>query len=108
MGKIAVQEVTDLDLTFGGNMKKLLPDYSIIPDEFKHGRNKWCKVVGDWYFYGMKNCTWKPKEGIDTQKALRHVKAVVGSWEPKHEHKVAGCAYLLSEFFEDVKYERAK
>jgi hypothetical protein len=32
----------------------------------------------------------------------------MSSWEPKHEHKEAGCAYLLSEFFDDVNYKKAK
>ncbi|RKN75023.1 hypothetical protein [Paenibacillus ginsengarvi] len=106
--KIAVQEVTDLNLAFGGDMKKLLPPYNEIPQEFRSERSKWNKVVSDWFYYGLKNAEWNPKEGVETQKALRHVKAIMGSWEPKHEHKEAGCAYLLSEFFHDVKYERAK
>ena len=50
----------------------------------------------------------KPKEGVDTKKALRHVKAVLGSWEPKHEHKEAGVAFLLNEWFDDVTYETTK
>lgn len=103
-----VQEVTGLDLVFGGDMKKLLPPMSEIPEEFKKGHSKWNKVVSDWFFYGLKNADWKPKEGIDATKAIRHVSAIMRSFEPQHEHKEAGCAYLLSEFFEDVKYERAK
>ncbi len=106
--KIQVQEVTDLDIVFGGRAMELLPPYSEIPEEFRDGRTKWNKVVSDWFFCGLKNCKWVPKEGIDTGKALRHIKAILGSFEPKHEHKEAGCAYLLSEWFEDVTYERAK
>lgn len=101
-------EVNGIDAAFGGNMKKLLPAWNEIPEEFKHRRNKWVDVVGDWFFCGLKNCRWTPKEGIDTGRALAHIKAIMASWEPKHEHKEAGCAYLLSEFFEDVKYDRAK
>jgi hypothetical protein len=101
-------EIENSDMIFGGNMKKLLPKYNEIPDEFKDRNTKWNKVFNDWFFCGLKNCKWIPKEGIDTDKALRHIKAIMGSWEPKHEHKEAGCAYLMSEFFNDVKYERAK
>ena len=108
MSKITVQNVSGLEMTFGGDMKKLLPAMSDIPREFQMGHTKWNDLVSTWLFYGLKNCEWKPKEGIDTQQALRHIKAIMGSWEPKHEHKEAGCAYLLSEWFEDVKYERAK
>lgn len=106
--KIQVQEVTGLDLVFGGDMKKLLPAMTEIPQEFQQGHTKWNKVVSDWFFYGLKNIQWKPRGGVDEDMALRHVKAVMGSWEPQHEHKEAGCAYLLSEFFDDVTYERAK
>jgi len=49
-----------------------------------------------------------PKEGIDPQMAFRHIKACLGDWGPKHEHKFAGCAYLLSLWFDDVEWERAR
>ncbi|MDF2652127.1 MAG: hypothetical protein K0Q73_7932 [Paenibacillus sp.] len=102
-------DVNGLDLAFGGDIKKLLPPWEEIPNDFGIGkRNKWNEVVGTWFFRGLKNAQWKPKEGVDTKMALRHIGAILGSWEPKHEHKEAGCAYLLSKFFEDVTYEPAK
>lgn len=97
-------KVSDLELVFGGNMKKLLPPIDDIPKEFHEGNTKWNKVVNDWFFNGLKKCKWTPKEGIDTQEAIKHIAAIMGSFEPKHEHKIAGCAYLLSEFFENVEY----
>ena len=42
----------------------------------------------------------------DTNKAIRHLKAILVSYDPKHEHKEAGVAFLLSEWFEDVTYIR--
>jgi hypothetical protein len=45
---------------------------------------------------------------VDTTKALRAVAACIGDWGPSHEHKEAGVAYLLSEWFEDVTYQRRK
>lgn len=103
---IKVQDVTGLDLAFGGSIKKLLPSYEEIPKEFKKfaGGPKWNSVVSDWFYKGIKGAKWIPKEGIDTNKALKHVQACLTSFEPSHEHKMAGCAYLLSEFFKDVTY----
>lgn len=101
---IEVQEVTGADMVFGGDMKKLLPDYNTIPEQFKNGNTKWNQVFSDWFYCGMKNCVWVPKPGIDISKALRHIRAIMCSFDPKHEHKEAGVAYLLSEFFEDVTY----
>lgn len=91
---------------FPANVRDLLPKWEDIPDEFKSFSGKWQDVVTAWFFSGVQNCQWKPREGVDTQAALLHVGACMGSFEPKHEHKEAGCAYLLSEFFEDVTYEK--
>jgi hypothetical protein len=41
-----------------------------------------------------------PREGVDKHKALAAIKAIIGSFAPKHEHKTSGCGYLLSEWFE--------
>lgn len=43
-----------------------------------------------------------PASVIGTQKVHRHISACLGSYEPKHEHKIAGVAYLLSLWFEPV------
>ena len=100
-------EVTNVDVVCGGDMKKLLPPMSVIPKEFKgmNNTNKWNKLVSTWFFSGLEGYSFKPKEGIDPSKALAHVKAIMGSFEPKHEHKEAGCAYLMSEFFESFSKE---
>lgn len=97
--------VTGLEMAFGpeGGIKKLLPPMSEIPEEFKRDHNPWCSVVSRWFFGGLTKeevAAWAPKEDIDKDMALRHVKAALGSFEPKHEHKEAGCAYLLSLWFE--------
>lgn len=91
---------------FGRNINALLPAWDEIPKEFQDDRSRWNKVASDWFFCGLRNAMWKPKVGIDTREALAHVSEIMASWEPKHEHKEAGCAYLLSEFFEDVKYDK--
>jgi hypothetical protein len=35
------------------------------------------------------------KEGIDPELANRHLNAILRSFEPTHEHKITGVAYLL-------------
>jgi hypothetical protein len=92
--------VEDAELTFGGDMTKLLPDYKLVPDEFKNHHNQWHKLVDTRFFQGFSgDVTVDPKEGIDPNLAIRHIKAILRSWSPKHEHKTAGCAYLLSLWF---------
>jgi hypothetical protein len=83
-----------------------MPKYQGIPDEFKNRNNKWTTVVSDWFFNGLHNVKWTPKDGVETGKALTHIKAIMASYEPEHEHKESGCAYLLSEWFKDVTYNK--
>ena len=87
-----------------------MPKMGEIPDEFKYGHNKWCKFVSTWFFQGIqKGFEATPKEGVDRKLALRHIGAILSSWDPKHEHKEAAAAYLMSEYFSDIgKYEPRK
>lgn len=103
--------VDALDVAFGGNAMKILPPMSEIPDDFKRERGvaqKWTTLVSDWFFCGIKDVKYTPKPGVDTKAAIAAIKCCMGSWEPAHEHKEAGCAFLLSEWFEDVTYTKAK
>lgn len=102
------QEVSNLDMAFGVGVDKLMPPYKEIPDEFKHGHTKWNDLVCDWFYCGVSELNVIPKQGIDQKKALRHMRAIIGSFEPKHEHKEAACAYLMSLWFDDAKWTKAK
>lgn len=41
----------------------------------------------------------RPRDGVDAGKAIRAIKAALGSFGLKHEHKVAAVAYMLDEWF---------
>lgn len=123
---IPVPNVDEVDVVFGTKAMSILPPYRDIPDEFKvmsessaFGKthrtspngataSEWLQVVSDWFFRGLKGAKWKPKPGIDVKKALCAVKCCIGSFEPSHEHKESGCAYLLSQWFDGVEYTPAK
>lgn len=97
-------EVSDVGMAFGGRMETLLPTMAEIPDGFKRRQEKWNDIVSKLFFSGLpKETEFFEKPGIDAAKALRHIAAIMRSFEPKHEHKEAGCAYLLSLWFDDVK-----
>lgn len=103
-----VPVVDDVDVVFGGGAMKILPPYDQIPAEFKDWNrpNRWAELVNDWFFWGLKDCKWTPKPGVDTEAALRAARCCMASFEPQHEHKTAGVALLLSEWFDDATYER--
>ncbi len=104
---LAIPELTAADIAFGGI--KHMPEYDTLPENFKKSHDPFCKAVSSWFFSGAKGIpngliidgvAFKAKPGVDTTKALRAIKAVLGSFQPKHEHKEAACAYMLSEWFE--------
>lgn len=107
MSTFPVQKVTGLDLAFPATVKHLMPKYEDIPEEFLHWspNDKWQKFFGDMFYHGIKIVELKPKDGIDGQDALRHLRVIAGSFEPKHEHKEAAVAYLASQWFNDIVYE---
>lgn len=103
--------VSVLDIGMGPkDISTLLPDMKDIPEEFK-ARNgvgeakKWVKAVDDIFFSGVKGIKAVPKNKIDTRIAMGHMQAILHSFQPRHEHKTAGVAYLMSLWFEEFKYE---
>lgn len=83
---------------------ELLPNYEELPDDFKCQNNDWTKLFSVWFFNGLPEGTeFVPKDDVDTSKALAVVKAHMSSFEPKHEHKTSGVAWMLSQLFEEVR-----
>lgn len=106
---LPVPEVTGVDVVFGGCGH--MPKMSDIPEEFTRDRNDFVRAVSSWFFSGAKRDgssliidgkRFTAKSGVDAGKALAAIRAVLGSFDPKHEHKEAACAYMLSEWFDLV------
>ncbi len=103
---IPVPEIDNFAMAFGE--VKHLPKWEKIPEKFKDSGNNtfWNKFISQWFFGGISKEAIEilsPKSGVDKNKALKAVGAILRSWEPKHEHKEAGAAYLMSEWFEEPK-----
>jgi len=113
-----IPEVTDGEISFGTT--KGLPPYDEIPDEFKpvvkisfpgkkvpkDGPERWMQLFNDWFFNGLKDLNLTPNSGVDLEKALRHIKAIMKSWACDHGHKEAGVSYLMSQYFEHADWEK--
>lgn len=106
-----IKEVSDAELAFGGrDMKELIP-YS--EEGYKEYRAKYWrddstwgwKLFHDWFYHGLTELNLIPKLGIDKEKALRHIRAIMVSWAPKHEDKTAACAYLFEQWFESANWK---
>lgn len=97
-----IKEPDDFNL-----IRELMPLWEEIPAEFKEYRGtKWNGVFNDWFFHGASNIKYQPKAGVNANKAMRHINAVMQSFAPKHEHKEAAVAYLLSQWFDSISYEK--
>lgn len=103
-----IAEVDNLTLAFPAHVSNLMPKYDEIPKEFRYGSNKWNKFFNDMFFSGIKNLKLIPREGVNQNKAIRHIRTIAGSFEPQHEHKEAAIAYLMDQWFSDGSWERAK
>ena len=99
--------VSDVDMAFGGKAMEILPPMDAIPAEFQRGNSEWNRFISDWFFRGLKTYP-EPREGVDFELALKNLKCVIGSFEPKHEHKEAGAAYLASLWFKSPNGEPIK
>jgi hypothetical protein len=97
---VAVDEAT---MVFGGRINELLPPYADIPDDFKHDYHPWVRVVVQWFYRGLGETPLQPVDTIDRSMAIRHLATVMGSFAPKHEHKIAGVAYLMSLWFKPIE-----
>lgn len=110
---LPVPEVSDLDLAFPANPP--LPAVQDIPEEFKRNpRNLFVRMADHLFSHGDvqgfpdgKHLTLV--EGLDPEKVQRAVLCCLRSYAPKHQHKIAGVAYMLSNWFtEDVQPEASK
>ena len=94
------------DVVFGCNVLDYMPKMEEIPSEFcQYPGTRWNQLVSDWFFNGVHDLKLVPKPNVDRADALKVVRSIIGSFEPKHEHKEAAAAYLLSLWFESAEWK---
>lgn len=98
--------VTDLDIVFPAGALARMPAHTDIPDEFNDIHNPWVEFVSHWFGQGDPFAKWNvgtPDPNIDGDLAVRHIQSILGSFEPKHKHKLAACAWLMSRWFNGIE-----
>ena len=104
---LPIPVVDGVSMVFGCDALKIMPAEKDIPADYPN-RQKWEKLTSTWFFRGLKKgAEFIPKPGVDKAKAIAAIRCVLGSFEPSHEHKGTAVSFMLSEWFEDVKYEAA-
>ena len=99
-------EVDDVTIAFPANLGDLLPPYDEIPEEFRdmNARGPYQKFQAKWFYEGIKDSEIpEARPDIDRKNALRHLMAIQGSFDPRHEHKVAAVSWLASKWLEEPK-----
>lgn len=96
-----IEKTTDLEAAFATT--RCLPKWEEIPAEFKQdytSGNLYIAMIDAW-FCGSPlpnaNITFNPGFKEDGKAIQKFIMAHLKSFDPKHEHKIAGCAYLLSQ-----------
>jgi hypothetical protein len=95
-----IPDIDRVSMVFGDI--KHMPRYDTIPDAYKSSNHPCARFVSHWFYVGLEPGDLerlKPKRAVDRGKALTAIRAILGSFEPKHEHKTAACAFLLDQWF---------
>lgn len=102
-------DLNDASVAFPADALDYMPKYEDIPEEFRNGTSPWCDFQQCWFAMGLsRRFSFQPYEGVDPAKAFRQLRAIQGSFAPKHEHKVAAVGYLASLWMESVIYGHPK
>jgi hypothetical protein len=100
------QEVDDATIAFPATVMHLMPVMEAIPEDYPR-KYEWQDFITQWFFFGWEKATTKywlyTHPEIDGNKAIRHIRAVIGSYEPKHQHKEAATAWLMSRWFGGIR-----
>lgn len=88
----------------------LLPEVGELGDfRDKWNTDPWCRQASIWFMFGIdpEKSIIEYADHIDTELKQRNVwlqlEACLHSYEPSHEHKMAGVGYLMSLFFKSLE-----
>lgn len=104
--RFPVPDVTDLDVAFGAKASAYLTREQ-MGDDFYGDRNEFTRHASSLFFNGghVLPAGRRWKTGIDRVKAARAIKALLCSFDPKHEIKIGTVGFALSEWTEPGEAE---
>ena len=85
-------------------MRELLPRWDEIPKEFQscNAHDPYTKLASRWFYQGVSKSELVFRDDIDDDTAIRHLSSILRSFDPKHEHKMSGVAYLMSLWMKPI------
>jgi hypothetical protein len=102
MKEFPLFEVSDAEVAFGWRGKWLTREE--CGDFYGFGHDIYSEAVNSLFYKGgkLEDYGLKFKPEIDKEKAWRAIRAMLTSWEPKHEIKCGTVATALSQWCEVV------
>lgn len=97
-----IKEVGDLSSNLSSVIGEFLPTWTDIPDRYKSDTNQW-RILAEkliFSFISLSNVELVPKLGTDRDKAIKHIDLCLNAYGIGTDHRAAGIAYLLAEWFE--------
>jgi hypothetical protein len=85
--------ITDVEMAF--STERLLPPWEEIPEEFRTGNRYTCLAEAIFFSRPLPDLDLQVRDGFTVQHLQRVTHAHLGSFGPKHQHKIAGVGYLL-------------
>lgn len=100
--KYPVPDLEEVAAAFGDI--KHLPRFDALDDEFRWERAPECEIASLLFFRGGRFADHglRVKPGLDSVKVHTAISAALRSFEPKHEHKIAGVGALIRDWFEPI------
>lgn len=98
-------KLSNLDIAFPASVSHLMPPWTDIPEKYRRSAG----IAARWFYTGLPVGTeFIPRDGVDVTQAMAQLKCILGSFEPKHEHKLAAVNFLLDEWFSEVRFPEEK
>jgi hypothetical protein len=103
LGEHVIPDFDGIETVFGAG-GHAYPQYELIPEQFRRGNTPYNDAVSGLFFQGGKLEDFGLRLKADTNRArfFTTMRALLHSFEPKHELKEATVAWLLSEYAEPV------
>lgn len=101
LGEHVIPDFNGVDATFGAG-RNAYPAYEVIPEQFRRGNTPFNNAVSGLFFKGgkLEDFGLRLKADTNRQRFFTAMRALLCSFEPKHELKEATVAWLLSEYAE--------
>ena len=87
-----------IDAAFGAALGDY-PPMEALPEEYRRNNAAGCKIASSLFFNGgsLDAHGRSIKSGVDRIQFLSALRALLSSFAPKHEHKIAACGALIDE-----------